>query len=784
MSQIQIVKLRQGVQATKLTAPTLQNLFHEIDDFIQKIPEEERFNIFYTVPHCKDGELRIFEYQNCYAFDIDGIDTNRVEEYFKPICEKINLGWGEFNVIFSGNGLHVIIFTTKIINSDDEFNHLRDKYKQACATIEHRLHTLGLQGKVDSAIFDRARILRLPGTKNIKKDKTTQQEVTKQCYFLSKSIQFHDWDLDEIKIDSGESIDYKEFSRYNVPDIDYIEAECNFLKTCKENQAQVSEINWYKMLSVVSRLGNPFAALEKCHEYSSQYPGYSTSETETKAIQALEASGPRTCKNISETHQGCSLCPHFGKITSPICLQGESYIKTKRTGFRNVTQEGKRTSVAQDDLKKQFYLDYQCGVHKGSLYIWDGKKWDEAEKYSRKDVTLLRYYAEKMVFPSPKDAEKTEFVNKIMDDFRIALDKDFFDKNAKEVINLENGILDFRTNEVKLLPHNKEFGFKFVIPFSYDPSSTCPRFIQFLAEIFPNRQDIADLVSEFLGLCLSGQDNNKWSMAPIFVGDGSNGKSVLADVFAAVIGKDAVSNVSMRDFDSKTEIFKMVQKLVNITDEAPRRLGDSANFKAIVTGGAVSVRRLYHVEESITPRVKLIALCNSVPSFNEVDDGLRRRLCIIPFDATFKGPNKDIFLKEKLLKEIPGIFNYLINCYMRLKKRGDFIVPEDLQLLTKEHIEGNDFMFSFIDEYVNITDNMDDKVTLEDLHAEWKTYVKQNELKDFCITKHSFATKLGMRMRSKCPDWNSRSFRETKREGKNIVNTRYYKGVSLTPKQF
>jgi hypothetical protein len=45
-------------------------------------------------------------------------------------------------------------------------------------------------------------------------------------------------------------------------------------------------------------------------------------------------------------------------------------------------------------------------------------------------------------------------------------------------VNFANGFL---TEDLKLLPHNPDFGTTYILPFSYTPDDTaCPRFMQFL----------------------------------------------------------------------------------------------------------------------------------------------------------------------------------------------------------------------------------------------------------------------------------------------------------------
>jgi hypothetical protein len=89
---------------------------------------------------------------------------------------------------------------------------------------------------------------------------------------------------------------------------------CAFMRHCRDNASTVGEPEWYAMLSIVARCEDGEA---KAHEISKPYPGYEPGETATKIAQALEKSGPRTCRAIKETLGcgDCASCP-FGKLTN------------------------------------------------------------------------------------------------------------------------------------------------------------------------------------------------------------------------------------------------------------------------------------------------------------------------------------------------------------------------------------------------------------------------------------------------------------------------------------
>lgn len=108
--------------------------------------------------------------------------------------------------------------------------------------------------------------------------------------------------------------------RHPSSDPNKVRASCPFVEDCIANAITLPEPAWYALLSIICRCEN---GRELCHEYSSPYLNYSFTETERKIDQALNNARPRTCENIRFNCGGeefCSVCPHWGRVRSPITL--------------------------------------------------------------------------------------------------------------------------------------------------------------------------------------------------------------------------------------------------------------------------------------------------------------------------------------------------------------------------------------------------------------------------------------------------------------------------------
>lgn len=97
--------------------------------------------------------------------------------------------------------------------------------------------------------------------------------------------------------------------------LDRIEAQCAFMRHCREDASTLPQPEWYAWLSVVARCRD---GEQHAHTIGSAHPGYSRDETADTLHRALTSSGPRTCTNIRTISSACNGCPH--NVTSPVQL--------------------------------------------------------------------------------------------------------------------------------------------------------------------------------------------------------------------------------------------------------------------------------------------------------------------------------------------------------------------------------------------------------------------------------------------------------------------------------
>lgn len=687
-------ELKETFFSKRWRADSVQSLIHNIDSILEQIPEGERYNLFYTVASCAEQRGRHLERQDIIPFDLDGIDTSKLSDYQQIVSEVIDVDQSEMAIIFTGNGLHFLVGTTKEIDYEDYFDETKIHYKAICDEINARLRQRNLEGKADTVVWSKGRILRLPNTKNIKKDKGE-----KNAYIIQPNIVPIEKNIIELSplpdVEVGSFISENMLRLMPTPDTAGVQAGCEFLKHAKANQDTISEPEWYAMLSIVGRLER---AEELIHEYSDQHPQYSPHATERKWQQALTASGPRTCDNICGLWDGCGSCPHFGKITSPIQITSKEFIKTENSGFHTVVYDPgtgleKKRVPNYEDLMKYFYHKHPfVTMAEGNIVLtYNGTHWND---YAPKRIDA---FAEKHFDPKPDNRMCREFYGKLTrNNIR---EPEWF--AVEEKINFRNGVLCLDSYELE--KHSTDFGFKYCLPFDYDPHATCPRFDKFMDEVTLSDKDLQSVLLEFMGYSLSHMDASLGQKALILTGDGANGKSVFMDLLKYMAGHGNYCTLNMGYEISKLENrYQLDGKLFNVSEETPAKaMMESSVFKAMVTGGEIQARKLYCDAYSMKSKAKIILACNDLPETTDLSRGMFRRLLIAPFRATFTGENQDIHIREKLYEEASGIFNRVLEALGRFKRAGHFTKADIIEQAVQAYQQDNSSVLSwFLDNMV------------------------------------------------------------------------------------
>ncbi len=671
----------------------LAQFFKTPDQFLEAIPEEERFNLYYTVSDCLEEPGRRFLRQRDLPFDIDNIDTSQEELTAKVALQALGLDWYKTAVVASGNGVQFLVRTHEPFEDAEYFSKRRDDYKACCAKINEALAREGLPGKADSSVWSPARLMRLPNTWNEKPNKPKRRASILQGNL--EAIMF------DFKKAAGIPVVEPEEAIVEWPldvDTNAVLNGCEQLKAMKENPNSIDEPTWYAALSVLSRLGdrkNPMEGREIAHKYSEGHRQYSKAETDLKIDQAMKASGPRTCLSFNMLNDVCRKCKYWGKVKSPIRIEAEDFIKTSRTRFHYYIKNKSGTETAKadyDGLLKWFKKQHEYKVISGrkpEVYIYQNNLWHIMYPIG------VTSFAERWFGTEASSYKNNEFATKVLNQFDHLESREWFNESTNGRLHLLNGVLDIKTR--KLSPHSTSYGFQYGLDYAYDESAKAPLFEKFLDEVTCGYDGYKKTLLEYGGYCLS--NSNCWAQkALLLVGEGANGKSTFMNVLKS-LARYAHSSVPIDDIDNPNNARHLEGKLFNISEEG-NRIRNTTILKNLVTGGDVTMKKLYGDTYAVENKAKLVCAMNELPPTYDNSEGFYRRFIIVRFRAHFGEGKADRGMNEKLASERAGILNMFLNAYQDMVKRGACFVSEESNTELAIYHKENDDVLSWFNEYL------------------------------------------------------------------------------------
>jgi len=251
----------------------------------------------------------------------------------------------------------------------------------------------------------------------------------------------------------------------------------------------------------------------------------------------------------------------------------------------------------------------------------------------------------------------------------------------------------------------------------------------------------------FIGACL--YPRLKVQFFPFLHGEGSNGKSILILILEKLFGQYAVKIPVTALMTSKyggdraqNEMARLFRKRIVIASETEegQRLSEST-IKDLTGGDRLTGRKLYCPTFEFDPTHKLICYGNHRPRIIGKDEGIWRRIRLIPFLRKFTGPEKrdpDELVSE-LLEEGPGIMNLFLRGLEDARKGALEKNPEIVERETLEYRQTSDPIAQFLEERT-VPVSKGKSISSRDLFRDYMDWKKETNTQDFSthisFTKH------------------------------------------------
>lgn len=240
------------------------------------------------------------------------------------------------------------------------------------------------------------------------------------------------------------------------------------------------------------------------------------------------------------------------------------------------------------------------------------------------------------------------------------------------LLGVANGVIDLSTGN--LLAVQQDLLITRHSPVVFDAEATCPQFLAFLDQVTGRDKRLMDYLQRVVGYALTGSTGEQCLF--FLYGSGANGKSVFLNVVKEVLGNDLASQTPSETLMVKrsggtNDIARLQNVRAVIANEVEDGTLLAEGLVKQMTGGERLTARFHYQEFfEYMPKFKLFIAGNHMPVIRGRDNGIWRRIRLIPFTVTIPKAEQDAHLQTKLRAELPGILNWAIKGCSEWQKTG------------------------------------------------------------------------------------------------------------------
>lgn len=309
------------------------------------------------------------------------------------------------------------------------------------------------------------------------------------------------------------------------------------------------------------------------------------------------------------------------------------------------------------------------------------------------------------------------------------LQKNYYEVNQypNYYINFQNGMLNVKTLE--LLPHSPDYFSMNQIPHNWKMLAVsdylkdhqkCQNSLHFLNTSFIKED--TKTIFQYLGLCMT--HNMDYQMFLLLLGEGANGKSVLIDLFNAIIGSENISSLSMGNLTQRFFSSQLLFKLCNTcADISKISIEDDAELKKVIGGDTLQAEFKGKDSFVFAPYAKFLFSANRFPHVDDRSNGFKRRLRVVEMNQN--PPKKDVHLKEKLMKELDFWISSAVLWLQQALQKQDIYESENSKKARQKIHKDSDSVYAFVHDCLERFEGHD--MPRSEMFQEYDKYCIQNE---------------------------------------------------------
>jgi len=397
----------------------------------------------------------------------------------------------------------------------------------------------------------------------------------------------------------------------------------------------------------------------------------------------------------------------------------------------------------------------------GGWHVWDGRAWKLDEIHvitalARDTVRTFHDYLDQMdedeqkyfikhMRVSGNEAKLRAMSNVARSWSGMSVRSDDFDADPY-LLNCQNGVLDLRMG--KMMPHSPDLLLTKICNTHFDSKAQCPEWLKFLDTIFKDNKELIDFIQKAVGYGLTGDVSQQVFF--ILHGDGANGKSTFVETFYKILGSYAAITptstlIAKRGNEIPNDVARLKGARFIISSELERsKTLDEALVKRFTSEEPISARFLRQEFFEFKPTGKIYLSTNYKPTIKGTDDGIWRRIRLIPFEHKFEGANKiEKFAEKFLYPELPGILRWAVEGFLKMQKEG-MKPPDIVRCATQDYKSDEDAVGAFLDEFCEFGEM--ETVGVSELYDSFKdnsdSFMRKKDFNDY-MEKHGYQKQRG-----------------------------------------
>jgi len=375
-----------------------------------------------------------------------------------------------------------------------------------------------------------------------------------------------------------------------------------------------------------------------------------------------------------------------------------------------------------------------CWLH------WDGRRWKRER--TQLVVHLLRGVVTDLLkhMPQRVPGNVVAIAERYAQTTReVARDETLWDADPW-LLNCSSGTVALRTGALR--PHSPDDHLTKVADAT--PGGDCPLWKEFLFAVTGGDPEVQAYLQRAAGYWLTGETSEQVFF--FAYGTGANGKSVFVNTLLNILGDYARS--------APTETFMMSRmerhptelaglrgyRMVAAVELSKGARWNESRLKMLTGGERVTARFMRQDEFEYQPQLKLLIVGNHRPSLRSVDEAMRRRLHLLPFEVTIPKKDRDPDLTAKLLAERDGILAWAVEGCLDWQREG-LNPPPPIMAATEAYFSSQDSLGRWLDECCQQGPNL--RATSGELFDAWKGWCETNG--EFVGPRNDFSQELANR---------------------------------------